>query len=54
MYTIHIYLNSEKNSGIIKLMFSVCSYGSVVEHCVNNAQGCGFNSQVTHVLTKNV
>ncbi len=30
-----------------------CSCGSVVEHCVSNAKGCGFNSQGTHILTKN-
>ncbi len=31
---------------------SSCSCGSVVEHCVSSAKGCGFNSQGTHVLTK--
>ncbi len=31
----------------------LCSCGSVVvEHCVSNAKGCGFNSQGTHILTK--
>ncbi len=25
-----------------------CSCGSVVEHCVSSAKGCGFNSQETH------
>ncbi len=30
------------------------SFGSVVEHCVSSAKGCGFNSQGTHILTKNV
>jgi len=33
-----------------------CSYvflcGSVVEHCVSSAKGCGFDSQGTHVLMK--
>ncbi len=29
-----------------------CSCGSVVEHCVNSAKGCGFNSQGTHILNK--
>ncbi len=24
-----------------------------LEHCVSNAKGCGFNSQGTHILTKN-
>ncbi len=27
---------------------------SVVEHCVNSAKACGFNSQGTHILIKNV
>ncbi len=31
-----------------------CSCGSVVEHCVSSAKCCGFNSQGTHILTKNV
>ncbi len=26
--------------------------GSVVEHCVSSAKGCGFDSQGTHVLKK--
>ncbi len=26
--------------------------GSVVEHCVSSAKGCGFDSQGTHVLMK--
>ncbi len=26
----------------------------MVEHCVSGAKGCGFNSQGTHILTKNV
>ncbi len=30
----------------------MCSCGSVVEHCVNSAKGCGFNSQGTHILRK--
>ncbi len=29
-----------------------CSCGSVVEHCVSSAKGCGFNSQGTHIQTK--
>ncbi len=28
----------------------MCSCGSVVEHCVSSAKGCGFNSQGTHIL----
>ncbi len=34
------------------LMLCWCSCGSVVEHCVSSAKGCGFNSQGTHILTK--
>ncbi len=34
------------------LVTSLCSCGSVVEHCVSSAKGCGFNSQGTHILTK--
>ncbi len=30
----------------------VCYCGSVVEHCVSSAKGCGFNSQGTHILIK--
>ncbi len=26
----------------------MCSCGSVVEHCVSSAKGCGFDSQGTH------
>ncbi len=26
--------------------------GSVVEHCVSSAKGCGFDSQGTHILMK--
>ncbi len=33
---------------------NLCSCGSVVEYCVSSAKGCGFNSQGTHILTKNV
>ncbi len=38
-----------------KLLISCkkCSCGSVVEHCVSSAKGCGFISQETHILTKN-
>ncbi len=31
-----------------------CSCGSVVEHCVSSATGCGFNSQGTHIVIKHV
>ncbi len=26
--------------------------GSVVEHCISSAKGCGFDSQGTHILMK--
>ncbi len=29
-----------------------CSCGSVVEHCVCSANGCGFDSQGTHIMKK--
>ncbi len=29
-----------------------CSCGSVVEHCVSNTKGCGFNFQGIHILIK--
>ncbi len=29
-----------------------CSCGSVVEHCVSSAKGCGFDSQGTHIVMK--
>ncbi len=32
----------------------LCTCGSVVELCVSSAKGCGFNSQGTHILIKNV
>ncbi len=32
----------------------MCSCGSVVEHCVSSAKGCGFNSQRTHILIKKI
>ncbi len=34
------------------LRAELCSCGSVVEHCVSSAKGCGFNSQGTHILIK--
>ncbi len=35
-----------------KPLLKMCSCGSVVEHCVSSAKGCGFNSKVTHILIK--
>ncbi len=32
----------------------MCSCGSVVEHCVSSAKGCGFNSQETECKNVNV
>ncbi len=33
--------------------YSVFLCGSVVEHCVSSAKGCGFDSQGTQILLKN-
>ncbi len=35
-----------------KKLFNRCFCGSVVEHCVSRANGCGFISQGTHILIK--
>ncbi len=43
LFTVPIWWNDLPNS---------C--GSVVEHCVSSAKGCGFDSKGTHVLMKNV
>ncbi len=43
--------NSKNKNISINIVF-LC--GSVVEHCVNSAKGCGFDSQGTHILMKNV
>ncbi len=37
---------------IMSIVRQYCSCGSVVEHCVSSAKGCGFNSQGTHILKK--
>ncbi len=37
---------------VLKIKVFLC--GSVVEHCVSSAKGCGFDSQGTHILIKNV
>ncbi len=34
------------------LFLKKCFCGSVVEHCVSSAKGCGFNSQGTHTDNK--
>ncbi len=41
-----LVLNKDTNMQLL------CSCGSVVEHCVSSAKGCGFNSQETHILIK--
>ncbi len=33
-------------------IYTVVLYGSVVEHCVSSAKGCGFDSQGSHILMK--
>ncbi len=45
-------LRKSSNNNIFWKIF--CSCDSVVEHCVNSAKGYGFDSQGTHILTKNV
>ncbi len=35
-----------------KPLLKMCSCGSVVEHCVSSAKGCGFNTKGTHILIK--
>ncbi len=45
--------HNHSDSHILETLYMLlCSCGSVVEHCVSNAKGCGFNSQGTHILTK--
>ncbi len=41
------YMHEKNKDGFI-----ICSCGSVVEHCVSSANGCGFDSQGTHILMK--
>ncbi len=36
----------------VKYCKIVCSFGSVVEHCISSANGCEFNSQGTRILIK--
>ncbi len=36
------------------MLFIPQSCGSVVEHCICSAKGCGFDSQGTHIMKKNV
>ncbi len=45
-------LLEEHNSEVMNLGKCRCSCGSVVKHCVSSTKGCGFNSQGTHILTK--
>ncbi len=37
-----------RNAGSLSIF--LCSCGSVVEHCVSSAKGCGFDSQGTRIL----
>ncbi len=50
------YYAIKQNSNVIvskvKILLLLCSCGSVVEHCISSAKGCGFDSQGTHILTK--
>ncbi len=45
----HTHTSIQNRQIVIALVF-LC--GSVVEHCVSWAKGCGFDSQGTHVLIK--
>ncbi len=44
--------NKYRSSWKRTLNLKECSCGSVVEHCISSAKGCGFNSQGTHILIK--
>ncbi len=48
-FLFHIYTKIEQ---VLIIIVFLC--GSVVEHCVSSAKGCGFDSQGTHILIKNV
>ncbi len=41
-----------KNLKMQNLSVNMFLCGSVVEHCISSAKGCGFNSQGTHLLMK--
>ncbi len=61
-HTVDVYIYSEylfqlyecRNTeySILVLFIYVFLCGSVVEHCVSSAKGCGFDSQGTHILMK--
>ncbi len=46
VFTLSIVVNT------LSIVDNVFLCGSVVEHCVSCAKGCGFDSQGTHVLIK--
>ncbi len=37
---------------LLTLPLNMFPCGSVVEHCISSARGCGFDSQGTHILMK--
>ncbi len=47
----HFWVNYPFNA-LLKCVVNLCSCGSVVEHCVSSAKGCGFDSQGTHIVIK--
>ncbi len=49
-----LYFSLHLCHGFMALCHAVFLCGSVVEHCVSSAKGCGFDSQGTHILIKNV
>ncbi len=49
--TMHITILDRQTVILYKIsILFLC--GSVVEHCVSSAKGCGFDSQGTHILMK--
>ncbi len=48
----NIFSSSIMLNTVVEYCMFLC--GSVVEHCVSNGKGCGFDSQGTQVLMKNV
>ncbi len=47
-------IHRQRHSPHTSYIHTVFLCGSVVEHCVRSAKGCGFDSQGTHILMKNV
>ncbi len=45
-------VRDDKQATVTQITTPVFLCGSVVEHCISSAKGCGFNSQGTHILMK--